>query len=152
MIKTVARNKKALHDFEILETLEAGIELRGSEVKSIRLGRVNLKDSYVRIIKQEAFLLGAHISFLESTNPHFKPDERRDRKLLLHRKQIDKLFGKVMQDGLTIVVLSLYFNEKNRLKAQIGLAKGKTLHDKRETLKRKEADKEARVAMKRYVN
>ncbi|MFV0480891.1 MAG: SsrA-binding protein SmpB [Campylobacteraceae bacterium] len=151
MGETVARNKKALHDFEILETLEAGIELKGSEVKAMRLGRVNLKDSYVRIIKGEAFLLGAHISYLDSTNPYFKPNERRDRRLLLHRKQIDKLFGKVMQDGNSIVALSLYFNDKNKAKVQIALAKGKTLHDKRETLKKKEADKEARAAMKKYI-
>lgn len=151
MGETVARNKKAFHDFEILEKFEAGIELRGSEVKAIRLGRVNLKDSYVRIIKGEAYLLGAHVSYLDSTNPYFKPNERRDRKLLMHRKQIDKLFGKVMQDGLSIVVLSLYFNNKNKLKAEVALAKGKTLHDKRETLKRKEADKEARAAMKKYI-
>lgn len=151
MGETVARNKKAFHDFEILEKYEAGIELKGSEVKAIRLGRVNLKDSYIRIIKGEAFLLGAHISYIDSTNPYFKPNERRDRKLLLNRKEIDKLFGKVMQDGLSIVVLSLYFNNKNRLKAEIALARGKTLHDKRETLKRKEADKEARAAMKKYL-
>lgn len=151
MGETVARNKKAFHDFEILEKYEAGIELKGSEVKAIRLGRVNLKDSYIRIIKGEAFLLGAHISYIDSTNPYFKPNERRDRKLLLNRKEIDKLFGKVMQDGLSIVVLSLYFNNKNRLKAEIALARGKTLHDKRETLKRKEADKEARAAMKKYT-
>ena len=151
MGETVARNKKAFHDFEILEKFEAGIELKGSEVKAIRLGRVNLKDSYVRIIKNEAFLLGAHVSYLESTNPYFKPNERRDRKLPLHRKQIDKLFGKVMQDGLSIVVLSLYFNNKNKLKAEVALARGKSLHDKRETLKRKEADKEARAAMKKYI-
>jgi len=151
MGETVARNKKAFYDFEILEKFEAGIELKGSEVKAIRLGRVNLKDSYVRIIKGEAFLLGAHVSYLDSTNPYFKPNERRDRKLLLHRKQIDKLFGKVMQDGLSIVVLSLYFNDKSRLKAEVALAKGKTLHDKRETIKRKEADREARAAIKKYI-
>jgi len=151
MGEIVARNKKAFYDFEILEKFEAGIELKGSEVKAIRLGRVNLKDSYVRIIKNEAFLLGAHVSYLDSTNPYFKPNERRDRKLLLHRKQIDKLFGKVMQDGLSIVVLSLYFNNQNRLKTEVALAKGKTLHDKRETIKRKEADREARAAIKKFI-
>ncbi|MDR0467513.1 MAG: SsrA-binding protein SmpB [Campylobacteraceae bacterium] len=151
MGEVVERNKKAFYDFEILEKFEAGIELKGSEVKAIRLGRVNLKDSYVRIIKNEAFLLGAHVSYLDSTNPYFKPNERRDRKLLLHRKQIDKLFGKVMQDGLSIVVLSLYFNNQNRLKAEVALAKGKTLHDKRETIKRKEADREARAAIKKFI-
>ncbi|MDR0761797.1 MAG: SsrA-binding protein SmpB [Campylobacteraceae bacterium] len=146
---TIARNKKALHDFEIFESYEAGVELKGSEVKAIRLGRVNLKDSFVKIIKGEVFLIGAHISHMNTANPFFKPDERRDRKLLLHRKQIDKLFGKVMKDGMTIVALSLYLNDKNRIKAQIALAKGKKEHDKRESLKRKEADREAKAAMKR---
>ncbi|MDR2081749.1 MAG: SsrA-binding protein SmpB [Campylobacteraceae bacterium] len=146
---TIARNKKALYDFEIFETYEAGVELKGSEVKAIRLGRVNLKDSFVKIIKGEVFLIGAHISHMNTANPFFRPDERRDRKLLLHKKQIDKLFGKVMKDGMTIVALSLYLNDKNRIKAQIALAKGKKEHDKRETLKRKEADREAKAAIKR---
>ncbi|MDR2100725.1 MAG: SsrA-binding protein SmpB [Campylobacteraceae bacterium] len=146
---TIARNKKALHDFEIFENYEAGIELKGSEVKAIRLGRANLKDSFVKIIKGEVFLIGAHISHMSTANPFFKPDERRDRKLLLHKKQIDKLFGKVMRDGMTIVALSLYLNDKNRIKVQIALAKGKKEHDKRESLKRKEADREAKAAIKR---
>ncbi len=147
-IKIVAKNKKAFHDYEIIEKLEAGIELLGSEVKSIRMGRVNLKDSYVRIIKGEAWVFGMNISFLESTNPHYKPDEKRPRRLLLHRKQIDKWYGKMKQEGLAIVPLMLYFNERNRAKLQIALAKGKKLHDKRETLKRKTAEREARAAMK----
>ncbi|WP_456383024.1 SsrA-binding protein SmpB [Hydrogenimonas sp.] len=147
-IKIIAKNKKAFHDYEILEKLEAGIELLGSEVKSIRMGRVNLKDSYVRIVKGEAWVFGMHISLLESTNPHYKPDEKRPRKLLLHRKQIDKWYGKMKQEGLAIVPLMLYFNERNRAKLQIALAKGKKLHDKRETLKRKTAEREARAAMK----
>jgi len=126
-IKIVTKNKKAFHDYEILEKLEAGIELLGSEVKSIRMSRVNLKDSYVRIIKGEVWVFGMHISFIESTNPHYKPDEKRPRKLLLHRKQIDKWYGKSKQEGLAIVPLMLYFNEKNRAKLQIALAKGKKL-------------------------
>ena len=132
MGKTIARNKKALHDYEILDKYEAGIELQGSEVKSIRMGRVNLKDTYVRIIKGEAFLIGAHVSYLDTANVHFRPDERRDRKLLLHKMEIDKLLGKTTKDGLTIVAV----------------ARGKNVHDKRETLKRKEADREAQAAMK----
>lgn len=151
MGKTIARNKKAFHDFEILESLEAGIELKGSEVKSIRLGRVNLKDSYVRVIKGELFLIGSHISYLSTANPHYKPDEKRDRKLLVHKKQMEKFHAKVMREGLTIVATSLYLNAKNRVKVQIALAKGKNVHDKRETLKRKEADKEAKMAMKKYA-
>ena len=147
-MKIISKNKKAFHDYEILEKLEAGIELLGSEVKSIRMGRVNLKDSYVRIIKGEVWVFGMHISFIESTNPHYKPDEKRPRKLLLHRKQIDKWHGKVNQVGLAIVPLMLYFNEHNKAKLQIALAKGKKLHDKRETLKRKTAEREAQAAMK----
>ncbi len=150
MSKTVARNKKAFHDYEILDKYEAGIELKGSEVKALRDGRVNLKDSYVRIIKNEAFLLNAHISYLDHTNPHFKPDERRARKLLLHRKEIDKLIGKSSQDGLSIVPLSIYFNHKNLAKTQIALAKGKKLHDKREALKTKQAKIETARAVKEY--
>ncbi|MGP1450379.1 MAG: SsrA-binding protein SmpB [Wolinella sp.] len=146
----VANNKKALFDFHILERLEAGIVLIGSEVKAIRAGRVNLKDSFVKIIKGEAFLLNAHISYLETANPHYKPDERRARKLLLHRSQIDKLVGKTSTDGLTIVSLSIYFNERNRAKAEIALAKGKNLHDKREVLKRKIQEREVRSALKNY--
>ncbi|NPA29494.1 MAG: SsrA-binding protein SmpB [Epsilonproteobacteria bacterium] len=147
-IKIVTTNKKARHDYEILETLEAGIELKGSEVKSIRMGRVNLKDAYVRIIKGEAWVFGMHITLLETTNPHYRPDEKRPRRLLLHRKQIDKWYGRVKQEGLAIVPLMLYFNEKNRAKLQIALAKGKKLYDKRETLKRKTAEREAQRAMK----
>ncbi len=149
--KVIARNKKAFHDFEILERYEAGIELKGSEVKAIRAGRVNLKDSFVKIIKGEAFLLNAPISYLDTTNPHFKPDERRARKLLLHRNEIDKLLGKVTKDGLAIVPLSIYLNDKNLVKVEIALAKGKKLHDKRETIKRREADREARAAIKKYI-
>jgi len=148
--KTVARNKKAFHDYEILDKFEAGIVLEGSEVKALREGRVNLKDSYVRIIKGEPFLLNAHIAFLDHTNPHFKPDSRRARKLLLHKKEIDKLIGKTSKDGLTIVPLSIYFNHKNLAKVQIALAKGKKLHDKRETLKAKDAKREAERAMKEF--
>lgn len=137
MAKTIARNKKAWHDYEIIETFEAGIALKGSEVKSIRMGKMNLKDSYVRIIKSEAMLVGSHISYPQTANPHYRPDEKRDRKLLLHRKEIDKLIGKVSREGLTIVALSVYLSKKNLVKVQIALARGKNVHDKRETLKKK---------------
>lgn len=147
-MKIIARNKKALFDFEILEKFEAGIELKGSEVVALRAGRANLKDSFARIIKGELFLLNAHISHLSTTNAHFKHDETRPRKLLMHRKQIDKLLGKVSVEGYTLVVLDLYFNAKNRVKATLCVAKGKQLHDKREVLKKKQADLEARAAMK----
>ncbi|MDU5326652.1 SsrA-binding protein SmpB [Campylobacter ureolyticus] len=149
-MKVLSKNKKAFFDYEILEKFEAGVVLKGSEVKALRAGRANLKDSFVRIIKGELFLLNAHISYLGTTNPYYKPDEKAPRKLLMHRYQIDKLLGMVTKDGLTIVALLLYLNNKNIIKTQIAIAKGKTLHDKRETLKRKTADKEAKMAMANF--
>ena len=123
-MKELSKNRKAFHDFTILESFEAGIVLKGSEVKALRAGRGNLKDSFCRVIRGELFLLNAHISYLESTNAHFRPDEGAARKLLMHRKQIDKLLGAVSKEGLTIVVLSLYLNDKNRVKARIAKAQG----------------------------
>lgn len=149
--KIIAKNKKAFFDYEIIEKYEAGIVLTGSETKSIRLGRTNLKDSFAKVIKNEIFLLNAHISYLNSTNPHFKPDERQARKLLFHRKQIDKLTGKIARDGLALIPLSLYLNEKNFIKVEIALGKGKAQHDKRETIKKRMADRDAKSAMKKYV-
>ena len=148
--KVFAKNKKAYFDYEILQTLESGIVLAGSEVKSIRAGRVNLKDSFVKIIKGEAFLFHAHISFLENTYSYFKPNERAVRKLLLHKKEIDKLFGSVMQQGLGIVPLNIYCNQKNKIKLTIALVRGKKLHDKRESIKKKMLEREARANMKDY--
>jgi SsrA-binding protein len=146
----VFKNRKAFHDFTILETLEAGIMLEGSEVKAIRDGRVNLKDSFVRIIKGEVFLLNMHISHLSTTHTTYRPDERKDRKLLLHGKQIDKMYTKVTKDGITLVALKLYFNEKNMVKVQIATAQGKKLHDKREDLKAKTMLRETQQALKSY--
>lgn len=146
-MKILIQNKKAYHDFTIIKDYEAGVVLKGSEIKSLRANRGNLKDSFVRIIKGELFLLGAHISYLGTTNAHFRPDEKAPRKLLMHRKEIDKLLGAVSTDGYTLVVLSLYLNSKNRLKAKIALAQGKNLHDKRETLKKKQADLDAKRAL-----
>ncbi|WP_297812938.1 SsrA-binding protein SmpB [uncultured Helicobacter sp.] len=147
-MKIIATNKKATFDFFILERLEAGIELKGSEVKSIRAGRVNLKDSFVKIIQGEAFLFQAHIATLATTNLHYKPDEKRPRRLLLHRKEIDKLFGKSQVSGMSIVALKLYFNSRNRVKLEIALAKGKNLHDKRESLKEKIQKREIAQTLK----
>ena len=149
-MKIVATNKKAYHDFEIIEKFEAGIVLEGSEVKAIRAGKVNLKDSFIKIVKGEPFIFGMHISHLKTANPHFKPDEKRPRKLLLHKKEINKLIGKTSEKGYTIVPLKLYFNNKNLVKLEIALAKGKTLHDKRESIKRKILDREAKAALKNY--
>ncbi|MCR6571199.1 SsrA-binding protein SmpB [Campylobacter insulaenigrae] len=150
MKKTIVKNKKAFFDYEILEKFEAGIVLKGSEVVALRALRANLKDSFVRIIKGEIFLLNAHISHLNTTHAFYRHDEKGVRKLLMHKKQIDKLFGKISTQGFTIVPLELYFNEKNKVKILIALAKGKNLHDKRESLKKKQADLEARAAMKNH--
>lgn len=150
-MKELTKNKKAWHNFTIIENFEAGIVLKGSEVKALRMGRANLKDSFCRIIKGELFLLNAHISFLENTNAFFRPNENGARKLLMHKKEINRLFGAVSKEGMAIVALSLYLNDKNMVKARIALAKGKNLHDKREALKRKEAEREAQSAMKRYA-
>lgn len=151
-MRIVANNKKANFDYFILSKFEAGIVLRGSEVKSIRLGRVNIKDNFIRIIKGEVFLFNAHISYLNTINNYFKPDETRPKKLLLNKKEINKLFSSVSQKGLSIVALSLYFNNKNILKVSIALVQGKKLYDKRESIKRKTLEMEAKVAMKKYVN
>ncbi|CBG40209.1 SsrA-binding protein SmpB [Helicobacter mustelae] len=147
----IARNKKAFFDYEILESLEAGIVLLGSEVKALRKGRVNLKDSFVKVVKGEMFMFGAHISYLETTYLYYKPNETRPRKLLLHRRQIDRLFGAVSQQGLSIVPLKIYFNARNHAKLEIALVRGKNLHDKRESIKRKMLEKEARANMKNYT-
>jgi len=146
----VFKNRKAFHDYEILETLEVGIVLEGSEVKAAREGRVNLKDSFVRIIKNEVFVLNMHITHLSTTHSTYRPNERRDRKLLLHRKQIDKLFSKVTKDGITLIPLKMYFNSKNMIKMQIATAKGKKLHDKREDLKEKSMKRDIQRALKNY--
>ena len=144
------KNKKAFHDYFIMDTFEAGIELKGSEVKSIREGRVNLKDSFIRIIKDEVFILNMHITHLSTAHATYRPEENRDRKLLLHRKEISKLFEKVTKDGMTIVPLKLYFNSRNLVKIQIATAQGKKLHDKREDLKKKTMQRETQLALKNW--
>lgn len=149
-LKLVSNNKKAFHDYNILEKFEAGIVLTGGEVKSIRAGRVNLRDSYIRIDRGEVYLLQAHISYLETTNRAFSFDEIRKRKLLLHKKEIDKLYSKVSKTALTIVPTKLYINNKNMIKVEIALAEGKKLHDKRETLKEKSMKRDMDRALKSY--
>ena len=150
-MKIVSRNKKAFHDYEILDKYEAGIELLGSEVKAIRMGRVNLKDSYVKIKDGEAWWMQGHISNLETTNVHFRHDETRPRKLLLHKKEIGKLAGKVSEKGFSIIPIDLHFNHKNKAKLTIAVARGKQLHDKRQALKEKTMKREAASAMKKYI-
>lgn len=144
----VFKNKKAFHDFTILDTLEAGIMLEGSEVKAIRNGRINLKDSFVRIIKGEVFILNMHISHLSTTHTTYRPDERKDRKLLLHTKQIAKLYSKVTKDGITLIATKLYFNDKNKIKVELATAQGKKLYDKREDLKAKSMQRETQQILK----
>ncbi|QDF27907.1 SsrA-binding protein SmpB [Halarcobacter anaerophilus] len=146
----VFKNRKAFHDYEILDTLEVGVVLEGSEVKAARQGRVNLKDSHIRIIKNEVFVLNMHITHLSTTHSTYRPDEKRARKLLLHRKEIEKLYSKVTKDGITLVPLKLYFNSKNIIKMQIATARGKKLHDKREDLKQKTMKREAQQALKNF--
>ena len=143
-------NKKVFHDYTVENIFEVGIELKGSEVKSIRDGRMNFKESFIRIIKNEVFILNMHISPLETTHTTYRPEENRDRKLLLHRKQINKLFEQVTKDGYTIVATKLYFNDKNMVKLNIGIGKGKKLHDKREDMKRKTMQRETQKILKNW--
>lgn len=145
-VQVVARNKKAYHDYFVLDTYEAGIELYGTEIKSIRQGRVNLKDSYCGVDDGEMFALGMHISQYEQGNI-FNRDPMRRKRLLLHKKEILKLFQQSQQQGLSIVPLELYI-KKGRAKLQIGLCKGKKLHDKRETAAKKDAQRDIERAMK----
>ena len=139
-IKQISKNKKAWHDYFIEDSFEAGISLSGTEVKSIRQGSVNLKDSYCNINNGEIFVRGMHISPYEKGNI-FNRDPLRDRKLLMHKREIRKLQAAVMQDGLTIVPLSVYLKNQY-VKVQVGLARGKKLHDKREDMARKDAKRE----------
>lgn len=150
MGETIANNKKAYHNFSIEEKFETGILLLGSEVKALRASKAQLKESYVRFIKDELFLINSHIGVLDTTHAYYRHDERRIRKLLLHKKQLAKLQKAVERDGMTIVCLSLYFNYKNLVKAQIALAKGKKLHDKRADLKAKDMKRDVARAMKDY--
>ena len=144
--KVVATNREAYHNFHIMETVECGIALTGTEVKSVREGRCNLKDSYGQIRQGEAWLLNAHISpYTHGNRENHEPT--RTRKLLLHKKEIDKLQGKAQEKGLTLVPTKMYL-KNGRVKIELAVAKGKKLYDKRETEKRREADREARAVMK----
>lgn len=139
-IKNIADNRKVRHEYFVLETYEAGIELVGTEVKSIRCGNVNLKDSWCSIDNGELFLKGMHVSPYEKGNI-FNRDPFRPRKLLMHRKEINKLFGTIKQDGLALIPLSLYFKD-SRVKVQLGLCKGKKLYDKRADAAKRDAKRE----------
>jgi SsrA-binding protein len=144
--RTIAENRKARHDYHILETWEAGVSLLGTEVKSIREGRVNLRDSYARVQGGEVWMMNVHISPY-SHRGSSEHAELRERKLLLHRHEIRKMLGRVAEKGLTLVPLELYF-KNGRVKVLLALAKGKQAHDKRETIRRREVDRETRAAVK----
>ena len=144
---TIVDNKKAFFDYFIEERFEAGIVLQGWEVKAIRDGRVQLKEAYVIVRNGEVFLFGAHISPLAAASTHISPEAVRTRKLLLHAKEIDKLIGKVERAGYTLVPLNLHYL-KGRVKCEIGLAKGKKQHDKRETEKQRDSQREIQSYMK----
>lgn len=139
--KLIANNKKAYHDYEILETYEAGIDLAGTEVKSIRMGKCSIKEAYVRIDDMQAFVYGMHISPYEKGNI-FNRDPLRTRRLLLHKNEIRKLFGQVQQKGVTIVPLKVYFSGQY-VKVLIGVARGKKLYDKRRDIAKKDMKREA---------
>ncbi|MCD6133526.1 MAG: SsrA-binding protein SmpB [Deltaproteobacteria bacterium] len=141
-------NRRAYHDYEILETFEAGIVLRGAEVKSLREGMANLKGSYAEIREEEVWLLNFHISPYPQAGV-FNPDPDRDKKLLLHKQQIRKLTGKVKERGLTLIPLKVYF-KNGKAKVEIALAKGRKLYDKRRVLKEKELRREKERALKEY--
>jgi SsrA-binding protein len=144
---SIAENRKAFHDYHLLETFEAGLALLGTEVKAIREGRVNLRDSFARVEDGEVFLYNVNISPY-SHRGYADHEPLRRRKLLLHREEIRKLIGKTVERGMTLVPVRLYFNAKGRIKVAISLAKGKKDYDKRETIKRRETDRETRAAIK----
>ncbi|MHB0976614.1 MAG: SsrA-binding protein SmpB [Candidatus Aquicultorales bacterium] len=146
-IKVIATNKKAFHDYFVEETYEAGIALAGSEVKSLRAGRVNLKDSYARVQGSEVFLHKMHISPYTHGDVFTRQDPERPRKLLLHKMEIRRLIGKTQEKGLTLVPLKLYF-KRGKAKVELGLVRGKHLHDKRATLAEKEAKRDIERAFR----
>ena len=145
--KTITVNRKAYHDYHILETVEAGIVLTGSEIKSIRSSRVNIRDAYARPENCELWLVNAHIAAYEAAS-RFGHEPNRPRKLLLHRRQIDELTALVAQKGLTLVPLKLYI-KKGTAKLELGVGRGKRLHDKREAITRRDTEREIERAMKR---
>ena len=144
--ETVALNRKARHNYTITDTFEAGLVLTGTEIKSIRAGKANLSDAYARVEKGEAWLIGAHIAPFEQGN-RYNHEPKRDRKLLLRRTEIDQLMGRAAAKGLTIVPLRLYINDKGRAKIELGMGRGKQLHDRRRDI----ADRESRRDVEREL-
>lgn len=148
-MKLIAKNKKAFFNYEILETLEAGIALVGSEVKSVREGRISLKESYAEIKSGEIFLVSCHISPYEASN-RFNHDPLRERKLLLHRREIKRLTGKIKERGLTLVPTKVLINDKGKVKVEIALAKGKRAYQKREAIRERDRDRDMQAELKRW--
>ena len=146
MQKIIAKNPTARHNYTIINTLEAGIVLTGTEIKSIRSGKVNIKDSYAAIRKGEVYIYGMHISPYEHGNI-FNKDPLRDRKLLFHKQEIRKLIGQIQQKGYTLVPISLYWSS-NKVKLELGIGKGKKLYDKRQDIAKKDAEMKMRKALK----
>jgi SsrA-binding protein len=147
MSNNIATNRKAYRDYEVLESLECGIELKGSEVKSLRAAKINLNDSFARFEEHEIFLYNAHISHYAQAS-YLNVDPDRHRKLLLHKKQLERTKSKLTQKGLTLIPLKIYFNDRGFAKIELGLCKGKKLYDKREDVKRRETDKLLRRVIK----
>lgn len=145
---TIAQNRRARHEYHVEETFEAGIVLRGTEIKSIRAHKVSLADAYARIEKDEAWIVGLHIAPWESADVRFNHEPKRSRKLLLHREQIDELLGKTKAKGLTLVPLRLYINDQGKAKLELGLARGKQTWDRRREI----AERDSRREMDRAVS
>ncbi len=147
-MKIIAKNKKAFFNYEILGSYEAGISLLGSEVKSIREGRISLKESYAEIKGKEVFLVNCHISPYEAAN-RFNHEPMRKRKLLLHRQEIKRLTGKIKEKGLTLIPTKVMINDKGKVKVEVSLARGKRVYQKREAIKERDREREMRAELKR---
>jgi len=146
-LEIAAQNRKAHFEYFILETIEAGVVLTGHEVKSLRAGKANLQDSYAKIKGEEVFLINAHISAYERADGFTHADPERTRKLLLHKSEIKRLIGKTREKGFTLIPTKIYFKD-GKAKVEIALAKGKTMHDKRDTIKKRESDRDLKAAFK----
>jgi len=146
-MSTIATNRKAYRDYEVLESLESGIELKGSEVKSLRAAKINLNDSFARFEGAEIFLYNAHISHYAQAS-YLNVDADRPRKLLLHKKQLQRINGKLTQKSLTLIPLKIYFNERGFAKVELALCKGKKIYDRREDIKRRETDRQMRRTLR----
>ncbi|TEU07344.1 MAG: SsrA-binding protein SmpB [Candidatus Aminicenantes bacterium] len=149
-MRTIATNKKAKFNYEILERIEAGISLLGSEVKSVREGGISLKESHAEIKGGEVFLINCNISPYEAAS-RFNHEPKRDRKLLLHRREIKRLTGKIQEKGLTLVPTKVFFNDKGKVKVEVALAKGKRTYKKREVIRERDRDRELRAELKKSL-